>query len=133
MKKSGCGKKPASKGYRMSRGGGVKRYQRGGETDVGARPAKPSPEVMQAMKQQRSQNAKAKTAGEAQLRNNNSATMSPKEIQSLKAQLKQQLMDKQMREAAAKPPQKRGYSNGGRVAGISPQHKRMLMRKLMGR
>ena len=134
MKKSGCGKKPASKGYRMSCGGGVKRYAEGKKVkgkrpvpaDVGARPDRPSPEVMQDMRSQRQAHQNmAKRAQDAQ-RRAESTTMPPEMQKLLIQEMRQKAMDRGMQEAARKPPNQRGYSNGGQI-------KRKLLKALMAR
>ena len=119
MKKSGCGKKPASKGYRMSCGGGVKRYAEGKKVkgkrpvpvDVGARPDRPSPEVMQDKRSERQahQNMAKQSRGLPQRQK--ASTLSPEE----KQRMLEQLMDAKLQEAARKPPNQRGYRNGGQI------------------
>lgn len=124
MKKSGCGKKPASKGYRMSCGGGVKRYAEGKKVkgqrpvpaDVGARPDRPSPEVVEEMRK----NMAKQSRGLPQRQK--APTLSPEDMK----RMDQLIMDAKMQEAARKPPNQRGYSNGGQI-------KRKLLKALMAR
>lgn len=122
MKKSGCGKKPASKGYRMSCGGGVKRYAQGNKVkgkrpvpaDVGARPDRPSPEVMEDMRKN--------MAKQGQNAPQRQKPLTPEDMK----KMRQQIMDAKLQEAARKPPNQRGYSNGGQI-------KRKLLKALMAR
>ena len=135
MKKtrSKCAKpQTKGKGYRMSCGGKVKRYAKGGQPkDIGARPdmppaemMRPNPSAQQLKKTQRAEQSR------------DSSKMAPQDIQKLKNMLKQQMMDKQMKEAAGRPPQQRGYARGGMAnmrgpKGMSTAQKRMLLSKLM--
>jgi len=126
MKKLGCGKKPASKGYRMSRGGGVRRYAEGGPADIGARPDKPSPEVMKEMAKQRARNQQGQAAIAAEQANRQSGKMSPAMQRMLIQKMREEAMDRNMQNAAKKPPNQRGYSDGGQI-------KRKLLKALMAR